>query len=145
EDGNVAVLHLLERSGEVDYARDVYVLRSAGRSLCDGRIHCRGPALWNHDSVHPSSIGSSEECAEVMRILDPVERNDETVRGFFVSKNLVELGIVLTGNHRHHALVRLGSRQTVELFPGNKAQPDALFARQVNHRLQPLIVTLACN
>src|SRR5438045_2863466 len=50
---------------------------------------------------------------------------------------------VVAGYDGNDSLVRLGSRKAVKLFTRNKAQRNALLARQIDQCLQPLIVPLS--
>ena len=66
-----------EEVGEVAHARDPQVLDRAGRRLRDRRRDVRGAALADHDAVGPGALGRAADRAEVLRVLDLVERDDQ--------------------------------------------------------------------
>ena len=66
-----------EEVGEVAHARDAQVLDGAGRGLADGRRHLGGAALGDHDAGRAGALGRAADRAEVLRVLDLVERDDQ--------------------------------------------------------------------
>src|SRR5437868_11418041 len=142
-DPETALLHFLKCACQVDYACDVHVLGSSSRCLCHRWINSRSPAFRNHNSICSGSISGADQCAEVMGILYSIEHDDKAVLSFFMSEDFIQFGVVFAGYDRDYSLMRLGSCETVELFARYEAQRDALFSRQIDHRLQSLIVTLA--
>ena len=81
EDPDVGLLHLLERADEVGDAGDSDVFGGTGGGLGDGRGDWGGAAFGQDDSVDSRAIGGAQERAEVVRVLDAVEGEEEFVRG----------------------------------------------------------------
>ena len=64
---------------EVAHARDRQVLDGARRGLADGRRDLRGAALGDHDAGRAGALGGAADRAEVLRVLDLVERDEQRV------------------------------------------------------------------
>ena len=53
------------------------VLDGAGRGLADRGRHLGGAALGDHDAGRAGALGGAADRAEVLRVLDLVERDDQ--------------------------------------------------------------------
>ena len=77
DDPKIVTLKLLERADEVDYAGDAEVLRCAGAGFYRDRAEWGGPSLGEDDAVDARAIGYAEKCAEILRVFDTVEGEEE--------------------------------------------------------------------
>ena len=82
QDPDAGLLHLLEGADEVGDAGDAYVLGGAGGGFGDGGGDGRGAALGEEDAVNSGAVGGAQERAEVVGVLDAVEREEEAVAQF---------------------------------------------------------------
>ena len=68
-----------ERADEVGDAGDADVLGGAGGGLGDGRRDGGGAALGQEDAVDAGAVGGAEQRAEVVRVFNAVEGEEEAV------------------------------------------------------------------
>ena len=66
-----------QRAGEVVHRAEQQVLDGAGRRLDGGRRERRLAARREQDAVHAGRLGAAQERADVLRILERVEDEDE--------------------------------------------------------------------
>src|SRR6188474_652657 len=71
------VLQLIDRPRNVDDLCDLHVRNGAGGRFGHGATKCRRPAVLNDYSVDTGSVGSPENCADVLWILDAVEDHEQ--------------------------------------------------------------------
>ena len=80
-DPKVVPLEFFEGTDEIDDAGDAQVLGCAGAGFDGGGAERRGAALGEQDAVNSCAIGHAEQRAEVLRIFDPIESEDEASGG----------------------------------------------------------------
>ena len=81
DDPEVVLLEVFEGADEVDDAGDAEVLGGAGAGFDGGGAERGGAALGEDDAVDAGAIGDAEQRAEVLRIFDAVEGEDEAGGG----------------------------------------------------------------
>ncbi len=143
DDPNIAVLQLFERARDVGHACDGQMFGSSSRSLDRGACQSRGAPLGDDDSVSACAIGGANQRAQVVRIFDPVEHNDEAVLAAMLLQQRVDVGILFSGGDRDDALMGVGVGQAIKLFAWKKAHLHAAGAAIVNQALHPFVMPLA--
>ena len=109
--------------GHVADASDGQVLDRARRRLADGGGDPARPALADHDAGGAGGLGAPADRAEVARVLDLVERDDERVLGLEQRLGVrVRIGVDLGDD----ALVVGGAGEPGQLAPASvsSARPD---------------------
>ena len=77
DDADVALLQLAERSRQVGDHEVRHRLGSAARDLGDGRVDADGVVLRRDHGVRAGAVGDAQAGAEVVRVGDAVEDEDE--------------------------------------------------------------------
>ena len=77
DDPEILALELFEGADEVDDAGDAEVLGCAGAGLYGHGAEGRGAALGEDDAVDAGAVGYAEESAEILRVFDAVEGEEE--------------------------------------------------------------------
>ena len=129
DDPEVVALELFEGADEVDDAGDAEVLGGAGAGF-DGRgAEGCGAALGEENAVDAGAIRNAEERAEVLRVFDAVEGEDEASGGFACGgtgrEEVFEGKEFLRTDERHYALVRGGFGSEGELLARLVADTNA--------------------
>ena len=133
DDPEVVALELFEGADEVDDARDAEVLRSAGAGFDSRWAEGRGAALGEENAVDAGAIGNAEERAEVLRVLDAVEGEDEAwgfACGGIWRQEVFEGEKFLRTDDRHDALVGGSFGGEGELLAGLLADANAGISAQ---------------
>jgi hypothetical protein len=81
DDPEVVALEVFECAYEVDDAGDAEVLSGASAGFDGGGAEGSGAALGEEDAVDTGAIGHAEESAEILRVFDAVEGEDEAGGG----------------------------------------------------------------
>ncbi len=81
DDPEVVPLEVFEGADEIDDAGDAEVLGCAGAGFDGGGTEGSGAALGEEDAIDSGAIGHAEQSAEVLRIFDAVEGEDEAGGG----------------------------------------------------------------
>ena len=143
DDPDVLLLHLLQRADEVGDAGDADVLGGSGGGLGDGRGDGSGAALGQDDAVDTGTVGGAEERAEVVRVFDAVESEEEFVLAWLFGGQQVFDGEELPlAHHREDALMGIGAGEPGELVAGFERDADAGRAAELDQPLQTLVPTL---
>ena len=138
---DVVFFQLLKSADEVDDAGDADVFGGSGGGFdSDGAEGC-GAALGDEDAVDSGGIGGAEERAEVLRVFDAVEREDQAGSG--TGEEVFEVEEFAGADDGDDALMGRGMGEAGELFAGLEAETDVVLAAGVDDALEPLVVTLA--
>ena len=137
---DVLLLELLEGAHEIDDTGDADVLGGSGGGFDGDGAEGRGAAFGEKHAVHSGGIGGAEERAEVLRVFDAVECEQES--GLVTGEQVFKVEKLPRADYRHDSLVAGGLCQTGKLFFGFEAEADAAFAACVDDLLQPLVVPL---
>ena len=81
DDPEIAVLELFEGADEIDDAGDAEVLGRAGAGFDGGGAEGSGAAFGEEDAVDAGAIGHAKKRAEILRIFNAIEGEDETSGG----------------------------------------------------------------
>ena len=74
DDPDVLLLQLFKRADKVDDACDAKMFGSSGAGFDrDGAQRGRA-ALGKDNAIYPGAIGDAQQCAEILRIFDAIER-----------------------------------------------------------------------
>jgi hypothetical protein len=125
---DVGLLHLLEGADEVGDAGDADVLGRAGGGLGDGRRDWCGPAFGEDDAVDAGAVGGAEEGAEVVRVFDAVEGEEEAVvlgEGGRGGEEVFDGEEGALADEGERALVGVGAGEAGELVAGFEGDADA--------------------
>ncbi len=101
------LLELLDGACEVGHGCDRHVRDSAGRRACDGVRFLGRAALGHNDEVRSEYIGGTDYRAEVVRVLDVVQYDDEGLFRHAFTQPLFQ--------------VEIGSRRVAGEFDGGAA------------------------
>lgn len=137
----VLLLEFFKSVGDIADTNNGEMLERTGRGFGHRFGESRGPALGNEDCCRAGCVRGANDCAEVMRIFDAVE-DDEELR---VLQNLVEIAIALGCAERDHALVSGVVRNAIEHLAGFEAQWYGAFSAQVYNFLEPCSPSPACD
>jgi hypothetical protein len=145
DDPKVTGLEVFEDADQVDHADDAKVLGGAGAGFDGGGAQGRGAALGEDYAVDAGAIGHAEQSAEVLRVFDAIEGEDETGGGAgrWRSKQIFDGGKFLRADEGDDALVRGGLGGERELFAWLLENADADLAALGDEASQTRIVTLA--
>jgi hypothetical protein len=77
DDPEILLLELLEGADEIDDAGDAKVFCCASAGFDGNGAKWRGAALGEHDDVDACAVRNAEQRAEVLRVFDAIEREDE--------------------------------------------------------------------
>jgi hypothetical protein len=140
----VLLLHLFEGANEVGDAGDADVLGGSGGGLGDGGGDGSGAALGQDDAVDSSSIGGAEKRAQIVGILDAIEREKEAVLAILLrSQEIFDSKELALFDDCQHALMRVCPRGAGELVAGFERYADARGAAELDEALQALVAALA--
>src|ERR1035437_5806423 len=90
-----------------------------------------GAVPGQDDPGHPGALGAAQECAQVVRVGDPVEHQQKRLApttGRFAQ--LVERRLRHRAGQGHHPLGRLGPCHQIDAPAGNVGDLDSTFGRQ---------------
>ena len=87
-----------------------------------------GAAFGRDHAVDAGALGTAQQCAQVLRVFDAVERQQERIVAFAGSKQVFEIGQRLGAHHGDHALMRGGLGQVGQVVAGGRLQANAVFA-----------------
>jgi hypothetical protein len=77
DDPDILTLEFFEGSDEIDDASNAEVFGRAGAGFDGDRAEGGGAALGEDDAVDARAIGYAEKCAEILRVFDTVEGEEE--------------------------------------------------------------------
>ena len=115
------------------------MLDSTGRSIRDRRRHPDGAVLGDQDAVGPARLGCPQQRAEVLRVLQAIQSQQERRLAALVGpcEKIVGVSVfegVCLGNN---ALMVISS-STIELTAVEHLDPDASTLGQVQERVEPV-------
>jgi hypothetical protein len=113
DDPEITALELLERADEVDDAGDAEMLGGSGTGFDCGGAEGSGAALGEKDAVDAGAIGDAKKSAEILRVFNAVEREQETSGRFGAGVGREEIlkgEEFLRANERDNALMARGLR-----------------------------------
>ena len=137
-------LQIFERTNQIDDARDAEVFGGACAGLHGHRTQwCRTP-LGENDAVDAGSIGHAQQCAEILRIFNAIEREQQAGRsGLHRNKEILDGQCFLRANNCDDALMRWCSGELCELLAGFLPDAHAGLATRGNQAGKPVVVALA--
>jgi hypothetical protein len=144
EDPDVLLLHLLEGADEVGDAGDADVLGGSGGGLGHGGGDGGGAALGEDDAVYADAVGCAEERSEVVRVLDAVEGEEESVLFvLFWGQEVFDSEELSLADDGQDALMGVGAGEPGELVAGFHGYTDPSGAAEFDEPLEPLVSTLS--
>jgi hypothetical protein len=148
DDPEVAALEVLEGADEIDDARDAQVLGGARAGFDGRRAQGRGAALGEEDAVDSGAIGNAEQSAEVLRIFDAIESEDEAggggvARGGGGREEIFESEELLRADKSDDALVSGGVGGEGELLARLLKDADTGLAALGDEAVETIIPALA--
>ena len=82
DDPEVAALEIFECADKVDDTGDAEMLGGSGAGFDGGGAEWSGAAFGEEDAVDTGAIGDAKKSAEVLRVFNAVEREEEASGGF---------------------------------------------------------------
>ncbi len=142
----IPALELFQGAHQVDHAGDAQVLGRTGAGLDRHGAQGRGTALGEHHAIHPGAIGHAQQGAQVLRVLDAIQGQDEASGAGRGGGRRVEIFYgekFLRFDQRHYALVsgRLGQQR--KLLARLLAHSDPGLAADGDQPLQAVVLALA--
>ena len=137
DDPQIVALEFFKGANEVDDAGDAQMLGGSGAGFHGDRTEWRGTALGEDDAVHAGAIGYAEQGAEVLRVFDAVEGEQQAGSVWAVARRLEEVfngEKLLRANHGDYALMGGGLGQLRQLLAGFLANADAGLAADATRR-----------
>ena len=127
EDRQAELLQLTEALSDIADLSDADVRSGAGRSFFDGGVQRNRSMLRDEHAVDAGGVGGAEDCAEIMRVLNFVEQDDERrlVERAGVLENVVDGGIFDWSGDGDDALMILTVDELIEF--GARDELDAYF------------------
>ena len=145
-DPDVLFLQLLKRADQVDDAGDAEMLGGSGAGL-DGDGTDRGrAALGEEHAVYAGAIGYAEQGAEILRVFNAVEGEQQAGRareGRLGREEVFEGEEFLGADHGNDALMRGGLGAEGELVAGLGVDADAELAAEGDELDETSILALA--
>jgi hypothetical protein len=132
DDPEILFLEVFEGADEVDDAGDAEVFGGSGAGFDCYRTDGGGTALGEDDAVDACPVGYAEERAEILRVFDSVEGEEQAAAGGVGrvgSEEVLNGEEFLGANHGDDALVRGGLGEEGELLTGILAHADAGLAK----------------
>ena len=150
-DPEIATLELFEGANEIDDAGDAEVFGGSGAGLNGGGAERSGAALGEEDAVDAGAIGDAKKSAEVLRVFNAVEREDEAGGGVADGgrghEKVLEGERFLRVDERDYALVSGsfgGERELLARFLADAdARVAALDDETGNARVMAVVLALA--
>jgi len=146
DDPEVVALEFFESADEVDDAGDAKVLGCARAGFDDRGAEGCGAALGEDDTVNAGAVGDAEKCAEILRIFNAVEREDEAGCGRLARIGFEEVfdgEEFLRVDEGNDALVRGRFGGEGELLSGLLPNADSSLAALCDEALQAIVLALA--
>ncbi len=140
---HVALFQFVQRARDVGNARDRQMLRRARRSLNGGAGQSGSTALGNDDAVCARAVGSANQRAQIVRVFDAIEHDQEAVLAVALLQQGVHICVLLAAGDGDDALVRVGVGGAVELLARQEAYLHSAGAAMVNQALHPFVMPLA--
>ncbi len=125
---DVAGFQVFKGANEVDDASDAEVFGGAGAGFDGGGRERGGTALGEDDAIDAGAVGDAKERAEVLRVLDAVESEEQaclSVCGGRREEEVLDGEEFLRMDEGDYALVGVGSGQLGELLARLLADADA--------------------
>ncbi len=147
DDPKVVLLEFFEGADEIDDAGDAEVLGCAGAGFDGGGAEWSGAALGEDDAIDSGAIGNAEQSAEVLRIFDAIESEDEACGGARSrrSKQILDGEKFLRADKRDNALVGRSFCGEGELLARLFQDPNANLATLGDEAGQTQVLALAGN
>jgi RNA polymerase sigma-70 factor (ECF subfamily) len=132
DDPDAGGFDLLEGAGHVDDAGHADVLDRAGGGFGGDGAEGGGAALGGDDAVDAGTVGGTQQGAEVLRVFDAIEREQESVFARDVSRDeeIFEVGELFAADEGDDALVSGGFGELGKVVAWFHAQADAVFAAE---------------
>ena len=139
DDPDVFRLQFVEGAGDVDHAGHADVLTGSGRCLDHGARNARSATLGNDHAIHPRSIGRADQRAQVVRVLNAIQHQQEAVFTVFMLQQFLHAGVLFAGGDGHDTLVGVGAGFAIKFFARHKTHGDALGAAVIENCLQTVV------
>jgi hypothetical protein len=142
-------LQLFQGAHQIDHPRNAQVLGGSGAGLDGDRAQRGRTALGEHHAVHPGAIGHAQQSAQVLRVFNAIQSQQQASRsglvrfGLWRRKEVLDREELLRADQGHHALVSGGLRQLRQLLAALLADADAALAAKGHQPLQAGIFALA--
>src|SRR5690606_27169574 len=131
EDLEALVVERLEGAREVDHAGDRGVLDGASGGAAHHARDAGAPPRGEDDAVGAERDGAADDGAEVVRIGDLVERDEERALGR-AGEELLQREVGELGRERDHPLVAESLGELVELLTAHELDADRERARELD-------------
>jgi hypothetical protein len=145
DDPKVVLLEVFEGADEIDDAGDAEVLGCAGAGFDGGGAEWSGAALGEEDAIDSGAISNAEQSAQVLRIFDAIEGEDETGGGACRrrGKQIFDGEEFLRADERDDALVGGSFGSERQLLARLFQDPNANLAALGDEACQTEILALA--
>src|SRR5438067_8772724 len=131
------LLQLLERSGEVRHAGHRKVLQRSCRGLGHRGRDAGGAIPGHHHAVRPERMRAADQRAQVLRVGDAVEDEQERRAGM-AREDVLELGVLELRQLGADALVHAGAGAVSEISLRDVLDPDPGLRRGLGYAVSAL-------
>ncbi len=144
DDPEIALLELFKGADEVDDAGDAEVFGGSCAGLDRYRAQGRGAALGEDDAVDACAVSHAKERAEILRVFDAVEGEDEaTGPGLDGLEDVLDGERLLRVDEGDDTLVCDGAGELGELLAGLLTDADAGLAAGEDEAREAVVLALA--
>jgi hypothetical protein len=145
-DPEILALELFEGADEIDDTGDAEMLGGAGAGFDGYRAEGGGTALGEDDAVDAGSVGYAEKGAEVLRVFNAVEGEDEAAgagKRWIGGEQVFDGEEFLGADESNDALMRWSFGEEGELLARLDAGADAGFAAESDDAVEAGVVAFA--
>jgi hypothetical protein len=112
------------------------------RATGSGGSDAHGAAFRDDDAVGAGGVGGADDGAEVVRVLDAIEDDDEGVLAAALGEEVVEIVVAFLRDYGDDALMRGGVGHSLEFVAAKEADGDAGVTGVVDDALKLLVGAL---
>jgi hypothetical protein len=146
DDPDILLFQLFEGAGEIDDAGDAEVLDRSGAGLDGYGTEGRGAAFGEQDAIDAGAVGYAEQRAEILRVFNAVEGEQETGcagEGRLGREEVFEGEEFLGTDEGDDAMVGGGAGAEGELITGLGEDADSGLAAKGDELVEAEVVALA--
>ena len=146
DDPDVLLLQIFKGADQIDDAGNAQVFRGTGAGLHGNGAEWGGTALSEDNAVDTGSVGNAEESAEILRIFNAVEGEEQAwLRGIGRGEQVFDRELFLRTDESDNALVCRGAGEVGELFARFLANADAGLLAISDQAREAFVVALGGN
>ncbi len=144
DDPNILTFQILERTNQIDDARDAEMCGGSCAGLHGDRAQGCRTSLREDNAVDAGAVGNTQQRAKILGVLDAIESEQETGgAALYRDKEILDGQYFLRTYDRYDALMRWCSGELCELLASFLPDSYAGLAARSDEAGKPLIVAFA--